>query len=174
MNDFSNIKAIAFDCFGTIFDMSNISRDEIKAYVDHVRKDDFTPFEFPASWFELKSHADAKDGIKKLQRMGLFCVALSNGDSNLIDEVSERNGFDFDYVIDLAGKHNVYKPHIDAYRTIEKDLGYKPSETLMVTANPTFGDIEGSAAIGMRSQIIRHGHPNTILELCEMFGANNE
>jgi hypothetical protein len=44
----------------------------------------------------------------------------------------------------------------------------KPEETLMVTANPTFGDIEGAAAIGMPSQVIRHGYPNTVIELAEM------
>ncbi len=163
-----NIKCVAFDCFGTVFDMSGVSREEIKAYVDHVRKADFTPFDFPKSWWELKSHPDAKDGIQTLQAMGLFCIALSNGDANLIDDVSHRNGFDFDYVIDLAGRHRIYKPHVDAYRTVEKDLGYKPSETLMVTANPTFGDIEGAAAIGMHSQVIRQpGLPQTIIELAK-------
>jgi FMN phosphatase YigB (HAD superfamily) len=167
MNERLKVKCLAFDCFGTVFDMSSINRDEIKAYVEHVRKSDFSPFDFPASWFDLKSHDDAREGIQKLQSMGLLCVALSNGDANLIDEVSEKNGFGFDYVIDLAGRHHVYKPHIDAYRTIEKDLGYNPSDTLMVTANPTFGDLEGSAAIGMPSIVIRHGYPNTIIELAE-------
>jgi hypothetical protein len=38
----------------------------------------------------------------------------------------------------------------------------------MVTANPTFGDIEGAKAIGMQSQVIRHSYPNTIIELAEM------
>lgn len=165
----SAIKCIAFDCFGTVFDMSGVSREEIKSYVEHVCKEDFTPFDFPRSWWGLKSHQDACDGIKMLQSMGIFCVALSNGDACLIDEVSKLNGFDFDYVIDLAGGHRVYKPHIDAYRTIEKDLGYKPSETLMVTANPTFGDIEGAAAIGMPSQVIRNpGTPANIIELANM------
>lgn len=165
----NKIKCIAFDCFGTVFDMSNVSRDEIKAYVNHVRSDNFTPFEFPESWWSLKAHPDAAEGIKALQAMRFFCVALSNGDANLIDQVSEANGFDFDYVIDLAGRHRVYKPHLDAYRTIEKDLGYKPEQTLMVTANPTFGDIEGSAAIGMRSQVIRQpGCPSTIIDLAKM------
>lgn len=167
----SNIKCIAFDCFGTVFDMSGVSRDEIKAYVEHVRKADFTPFEFPASWWRLKAHDDAESGIADLQDARFFCVALSNGDANLIDEVAKNSGIVFDYVIDLAGRHRVYKPHVDAYRTIEKDLGYKPSETLMVTANPTFGDIEGAAAIGMQSQVIRQpGMPQTIIELAEKLG----
>lgn len=162
------IRCIAFDCFGTVFDMSGVSRDEIKAYVEHVRKKDFSPFEFPESWWLLKTHLDAKEGIEMLQGMNFFCVALSNGNANLIEEVSNRNGFYFDYIIDLAGRHRIYKPQLDAYRTIEKDLGYKPCETLMVTANPTFGDIEGAAAIGMCSQVIRQpGFPQTIIELAE-------
>lgn len=168
------IKCIAFDCFGTVFDMSGIRRDEIKAYVEHVRWNDFSPFEFPESWWHLKAHADSARGIACLQKARFFCVALSNGDANLIDEVAENNGILFDYVIDLAGSHRVYKPHIDAYRTIEKDLGYKPSETLMVTANPTFGDIEGAAAVGMQSQVIRQpGTPQTIIELSEKLAAKS-
>ena len=162
------VKCIAFDCFGTVFDMSGVSREEIRNYVNHVRKDEFTPFEFPQSWWELKAHPDAAEGIYQLQRSKIWCVALSNGDANLIDEVAQRNGIFFDYVIDLAYGHRVYKPHIDAYRTVQKDLGFLPSETLMVTANPTFGDIEGSAAIGMPSQVIRQpGTPKTIIELAD-------
>jgi hypothetical protein len=44
---------------------------------------------------------------------------------------------------------------------------------MMVTANPTFGDIEGSAAIGMQSQVIRHGYSNTIIELAEMMNGKS-
>lgn len=160
----TEIKCIAFDCFGTVFDMSTVSRDEIKAYVEHVKKSDFTPFEFPDSWWNIKAHPDAAEGIKSLQHDGFQCVALSNGDSGLIWRASRKAVIEWNYVVDLA-REQVYKPHPDAYRVIEKLLGYKPAETLMVTANPTFGDVEGSAAIGMPSQVIRHGHPNTIIEL---------
>lgn len=161
------VECVVFDCFGTVFDMVGVSREEIRAYVDHVRGENFTPFAFPSSWWDLRAHADAAAGIRLLQGDGLFCVALSNGDVGLVSQVSERNGFHFDWVIDLAGKHRVYKPHVDAYRTVEKELGYKPADCLMVTANPTFGDIEGAAAIGMPSQVIRHGYPDTIIELAE-------
>ena len=168
------IKCIAFDCFGTVFDMSGVSRDEIKAYVEHVKKADFMPFKFPKSWWELKMHPDSEEGINMLQEAGFHCVALSNGDANLIDEVSQNSGVYFHYIIDLACRHRVYKPNVDAYKTIEKDVGFKPAETLMVTANPTFGDIEGAAAIGMPSQVIRHGFPNTIIELAEMLANGND
>jgi 2-haloalkanoic acid dehalogenase type II len=166
----SEIKCIAFDCFGTVFDMAGVSRDEIKAYVDHVRKDDFAPFKFPASWLNLQLHPDAATGIAKLQRNGFSCVALSNGALYLLSHVSQCGGVIWDHIVDLA-KHRVYKPHIDAYRTIEKDLGLKPENTLMVTANPTFGDIEGAAAIGMQSQVIRQpGKIRDIIELAELLG----
>lgn len=163
----ANIKCIAFDCFGTVFDMSGVSREEIKAYVDHVRKEDFTPFKFPSNWWKLEAHIDAAYGIWKLQEQGFSCVTLSNGTASLLRYVSRQNHILWDFIIDLEF-HKVYKPHVDAYRTVEKTVGFKPHETLMVTANPTFGDIEGSAAIGMPSQVIRHGHPNDIVELAEL------
>lgn len=160
------MRCIAFDCFGTVFDMASVPREEIAAYVRHVRKNDFTPYTFPDSWWELKAHSDSAEGIAKLRDAGFKCVTLSNGSANLLQTVSQANGIEWDAVIDLAF-YRVYKPHVDAYRTVEKAVGFKPAETLMVTANPTFGDIEGSAAIGMPSQVIRHGHPNTIVELAE-------
>jgi HAD superfamily hydrolase (TIGR01493 family) len=160
------IKCVAFDCFGTVFDMSDISQEEIKEYVDHVRSDNFTPHDFPPSWWNLDSHLDSRKGIVAIQLQGIKCVALSNGSVDLIYRISKQNGIHWDAIIDLVS-HRVYKPHVDAYRTIEKDLGFLPSETLMVTANPKFGDVEGSAAIGMRSKVIRHGKPNTIIELAE-------
>lgn len=166
--DLSGIKCIAFDCFGTVFDMSGISRDEIKAYVEHVRRNDFSPFRFPKSWWELKAHSDAKDGIDKLKRDGFVCVTLSNGSWELLHVCSGRNGIKWDSIIDLAAYH-VYKPHLDAYWTVENETGFEPHECLMVTANPTFGDIEGAAAVGMRSQVIRQpGTPQTIVELAEL------
>jgi HAD superfamily hydrolase (TIGR01493 family) len=162
-------KCIAFDCFGTVFDMSTIASEEIKAYVAHVRKDDFSPFNFPESWWKLTAHPDAAEGIKRLRAMGIVCVTLSNGSKELLTTVSKANYIEWDCVIDLV-KHRAYKPNnLDAYRAVEKETGFKPAESLMVTANPTFGDVESSAAIGMPSQVIRHGYPNTIIELAEMF-----
>ena len=170
----SEIKCIAFDCFGTVFDMDGVSRNEIGDYVRHVRKNDFTPYRFPDSWRSLPLHPDAAEGVKLLQSAGYVCVTLSNGDASLLRHVSVCGGVYWDSVIDLA-KHRVYKPHIDAYRTIEKETQFKPDECLMVTANPTFGDIEGSAAIGMLSQVIRQPEaPANIIELAWRLERNDE
>lgn len=163
-----NIKCIAFDCFGTVFDMSNFSRKEIVDYVKHVNKNNFSPFNFPESWFELKSHPDSSEGIIKLQNLGYRCVAMSNGSFDLIQKISHKNKIEWDYIIDLV-KHGVYKPKKEAYFAVEKQTGFKPEETLMVTANPDFGDIEGSESIGMKSQVIRqNNYPKTIIELVEL------
>lgn len=162
-----NIKCIAFDCFGTVFDMDSVSRSEIADYVRHVNANDFSPYQFPASWYCLELHPDAKRGMKLLRLAGYHCVTLSNGSSDLLSTVSKLGGVVWDRIIDLA-KHRVYKPNVDAYKTLEIETGFKPQQTLMVTANPTFGDLEGAAAIGMPSQVIRHGYPNTIVELAEM------
>ena len=166
MSNHSGLKCIAFDCFGTVFDMAGVSRDEIGDYVRHVRRNDFSPYTFPKSWWELNLHPDAAEGVALLQAAGYFCVTLSNGEAALLRHVSALGGIKWDKIINLAS-HRIHKPHVDAYRTVEIETGFKPAETLMVTANSTFGDIEGSAAIGMRSQVIRNGHPETIIDLAK-------
>lgn len=166
------LKVIAFDCFGTVFDMSNVSRGAIQSYVKHVRSENFTPYQFGDQWWEIKAHPDSAEGIKRLQQAGFVCVTLSNGDALLLGAVSGQSGIVWDRIIDLAF-HRAYKPNnLDAYRTVEKETGFKPGETLMVTANPTFGDVEGAAAVGMPSQVIRtgEGNPATIIELAAKLG----
>jgi 2-haloalkanoic acid dehalogenase type II len=163
-------KCVAFDCFGTIFDMASMPREYVAEYVEHVRKKDFTPYRFPDVWWGLPAHPDARKGVTAIQKRRIICVALSNGSHELIKSLSEKAGIWWDCIVDLA-QHQVYKPHRAAYLTIYKDLGIRPEDTLMVTANPTFGDIEGAASVGMRSQVIRHGHPNNVIELAYMLGA---
>ena len=165
-----SVKCISFDCFGTLFDMSPIPQEQIADYVRHVRSEDFTPYNFPSEWYNLKAHPDVPEGIKRLKAAGFRCVSMSNGPCGLIERLAASNGFAFHHIIDLR-YWGVYKPHLAAYMTVFAETRYQPHETLMVTANPTFGDIEGAAAIGMPSQVIRHGRPNTVIELAEMLGA---
>lgn len=163
------IKCCAFDCFGTLFDMTTVPKEDIAAYVRHVKKADFSPYTFPKSWYDLKAHPDVSAGISGIQSCGILCVALSNGSKELIEHLARMNGFAFDKVIDLVA-HRVYKPHVDAYKTVHKETGIRARQTLMVTANPLFGDLEGAAAIGMPHQVIRHGWPNTVIDLHHELG----
>lgn len=165
------ISCIAFDCFGTIFKMNNVPAVELRAYVNHVRQNDFSPFHFGYNWQCLEAHPDAILGIRELRALGYICVTLSNGDVSLLSQLSSQNGIFFDRFINLAAAR-VYKPNLDAYRQVEKQLGYAPSETLLVTANPKFGDIEGAAAVGMRSQVIRQpGGLRDVLDLADKLGS---
>ena len=161
------MEAVAFDCFGTVFDMTPIPNKDIGSYVEHVRKLDFSPYAFPASWLNLKAHEDSAEGIKMIQELGIKCVALSNGSHDLLSHISKQNGIEFDHIVNLAA-HRVYKPHQDAYLTVQKDLGIDTSETLMVTANPTFGDIEGALSVGMHALVIRNSSMiQTIVDLAK-------
>lgn len=148
------IKVFAFDCFGTVFNMDGIPSEEIRDYVAHVRAENFAPYDFPESWYTLDAHPDSAVGIESLQFQGFKCVALSNGSVDLIDKISINNGIHWDHIVDLVA-HKVYKPNRNAYFTIKKDLGTEPEETVMITANPSFGDIEGAYSVGMHAKIIR-------------------
>ena len=164
---FLRLEAVAFDCFGTVFDMAPVPREDIAKYVEHVRKSDFTEYEFPASWMDLKAHPDSAEGIRMIQALGIKCVALSNGSRELIRHLAKQNGFEFDHVVSLAA-HKVYKPRRDAYFTVQKDLGIDTDKTLMVTANPTFGDIEGALSVGMPAIVIRNASMiQTIVDLAK-------
>jgi len=167
MTDLSKVRCIAFDLFGTLLDMSAVPRDEINAYVEHVRRNDFSPYEFPVSWEQLKFFDDVKQGLQSLIEDYQIAI-MSNCDSNLTVRLLRRQMFGLvNSIVDL--EHcRVYKPHQAAYHCLCAWVHRPPEEILMVTANPTFGDIEGAAAIGMPSQVIRHGFPNTVVELAEM------
>lgn len=158
------IKVCAFDCFGTVFDSSSLPRELVRAYVQHVNAETFAPYVFPQPWYELPAHRDSMPGIRSLRQYGIKCVAMSNGSPDLILALSKNAGIEWDLVIDLAS-HGVYKPHPGAYRVVECETGVTPAECLMVTANPTFGDVQGAMSVGMHAQVIRGPVVKTIIDL---------
>jgi 2-haloalkanoic acid dehalogenase type II len=169
----TDLKVIAFDLFGTVFDMSNVPREEIRAYLDCCTAPKW-PLALPEAWKHLPTHDDAVEGIALL-RTKYTVVALSNGPLNTTVPLSKNVGITWDALIPLEAYH-VYKPQSEAYLTIVGLLGVAPSDVLMVTANPTFahfpyGDIEGARGVGMQAQLIRRpGCPQTIIELAEQLG----
>lgn len=161
------IRCIAFDCFGTLFDVRTLPEGYVGNYVDHVYQNDFSPYSFPEEWYQLKAHPGVTDGMKALQEQGIKVVSLSNGGPDLISKLAEAAGFTFDHIVDLAA-HKVYKPHLGAYTTVWADTGIAIDDTLMVTANPTFGDLSGAFAVGMTPVLLRQlGWPQTVFELSE-------
>lgn len=146
--------ALAFDCFGTVFDMADFDRELIRDYVHHVRTNPTEVYSFPNAWWEIKAHADSAAGIKKLQEAGFQCFAASNGSTTLIETISTEAGIQWNGVTDFA-KHGFYKPDVRAYAAITSQFNLVAKDVCIVTANPDFGDVEGAKANGMMSQVIR-------------------
>lgn len=172
----SAIKAIAFDVFGTLLDMSKVSQEEIWDYVEHVKKESFSPYFFPREWDNLRAHPDVAEGLTRLSsKYRLF--TLSNGPADLVHRClseclsgKEKSFRSVISVTDLAA-YRAYKPNLEAYTLIFSKYGWRFAETMLVTANPTFGDVEKSRHLGMTPQIIRQeGYPADVIELAKELG----
>lgn len=159
MNDNAGLKVILFDCFGTVFDMSGVNREEISEYVRNSRGKhgkDWKPLDLPESWKSIPPHSDSVNGIARIRERGYYTVALSNGPAPLIAAMSRNAGIVWDLIIplELVGS---YKPHPDAYRAALKIFPqFQPHQFMMVTANPGFGDLEAAEALGMATKCIRN------------------
>lgn len=143
-------KIIAFDVFGTVVDLSQTPKSEIKAYADHIRSPEWSYLNLPSSWLDLKPHIDSVFGLRTLMReQDSLLFACSNAPVEFMAELSARADLPWHYLVPLELK-KVYKPNPEAYKTIlELVPSVKPEEVLFVTANKHFGDLEGSASVGM-------------------------
>ncbi len=146
-------KVIAFDVFGTVFDLSSVAKSEIAAYGRHIHKDVWEPLELPESWKDIKAHPDSKEGIDRL-RKNFQVVTCSNGPIRLLSHLSKANGLTWDALVPLEMR-KVYKPNPLAYLTICGLMGVECKEVMMVTANRTFGDLEAAQMLGMQPMLIR-------------------
>lgn len=168
------MKVIAFDLFGTVFDMAGVPREEIRAYLDQCVDPVWKPLELPDGWEDLKAFPDAAEGIRRLT-VKYRVVTLSNAPYGFTTRVLERNGV-WPNGVTILEQRMRYKPHPECYLHACESWGVKPSDAMMVTANPTFGpypfgDLEIAGAIGMQTQLIRNpGCPQTIIELAEQLG----
>lgn len=161
---------IAFDTFGTVFDLSGVDRQDIRDYAHHIRQPEWSPLHLPASWEKLPAHPDSREGIERL-RQRFMVVTCSNGPLGLLAKLSKHNGISWDAIIPLE-LNRVFKTNPRAYLTVCEVMGVEPSDVLMVTANKDFGDIEAAHALGMQAQLIRNpGCPQTIIELADQLGA---
>jgi 2-haloalkanoic acid dehalogenase type II len=160
------LKVLAFDVFGTVFDLSQVDRSEVRAYVEHIRGPEWRPLELPESWRSLKAHADAAAGIARL-RERFQVVTCSNGPIALLAEISKAAGISWDALIPLETAQ-VYKPNPRAYQLICDVMRVRADEVAMITANATFGDLEASGVLGMRPVLIRDGNIATIGALADL------
>jgi FMN phosphatase YigB (HAD superfamily) len=144
-----------FDCFGTVFNMSQIPKEDLRYYGSILKKPVWEPLNFPKYWQEIPPHPDSEEGIDILKSKGHKCVALSNAPHQLMRVLSANANIYWDHIIGLE-EYKIYKPNRLAYLTACAELDCKPSDCTMVTANKTFGDIEGAKSVGMFAKLIRN------------------
>lgn len=173
--DSERVRVVAFDLFGTVFDMAGVPREEVRAYIDHIEKEVWSPLVLPESWERLTPYPDAAEGLARLCQ-GAAVVTCSNAPLAFTSRLLKNAGnLPFDAIIPLQA-NQVFKPDPLAYLTVCQVLGCEPGEVLMVTANPTlgrydYGDVEAARKVGMQSVLIRHeGGPRDIIELAEQLG----
>jgi 2-haloalkanoic acid dehalogenase type II len=146
-------KVIAFDCFGTVFNLSSVPHEELRAYANHIHQPEWSPLRLPASWEHLPAHPDSAEGLARL-RTKFMVVTCSNGPLGMMAKLSKNAGIIWDAIIPLE-LNRVFKTDPRAYMTVCEVLGVEPKDVIFVTANKTFGDIEASAKLGMTPRLIR-------------------
>ena len=162
----AEIRCVAFDLFGTVFDLANVPKQEISDYIAHVRKPEWSPLTLPESWRRLPRFADAHKGIRAIAGMGLLAVSCSNAPIAFTKDLC--SGLPFTGFTNIAA-NRCYKPHPQSYMAICQQFRVEPSAVLMVTGNDGSPDIDGAKAVGMQSMMIRQpGCPQTIIELADL------
>lgn len=160
---------LAFDCFGTVFDVSSVIREEICEYVRQVQRRIWEPLDLPTPWADLPAHPDAKQGLERL-RSKYRIVTCSNLPLNLLYTLSQRAGIQWDAIVPLEA-NRICKPDPRAYWTVCQVLQVPPSYVTVVSAHATGPDVEGAPNAGMKFQLIRNeGCPSDIVALADKFG----
>jgi len=162
------LKVIAFDCFGTVFNFADLPLQEKRDYIRQLKQTPWKPLELPASWETMPAHPDSREGLERLRRHYVV-VTCSNGPAPLLVKMSRNAGINWDMVLPLE-LIPAYKPDPQTYEMIAKVLGVLPSEVLMVTGNEGSPDLVVPRTIGMRVMRIRGepGTPQTIGELADL------
>jgi 2-haloacid dehalogenase len=164
------VRALAFDMFGTTFDWWTGVRDQIAdlcarsvvpvdagEMTSRWREQFFAGLDrlagvFDAgdqrdlvrAWHRLPAWADVAEGIERLRSRFTVC-ALSNGSFAQITSLIKNAGLHFDCVpgADIS-RH--YKPDVEIYRSTIELLDAAPSELMMVAAHGW--DLAGARAAG--------------------------
>ena len=151
------MKVIAFDVFGTLFDLGGVPIPELQAYQKHLREfresGEWKPLSFPESWERLPAFEDSASGLRVL-RFNYFVCTCSNAPLGLQAKLFKHAHMSVDAFIPLE-LGQTFKTNPKAYMMICDVLGVEPKDVLMVTANEHFGDLEASQALGMTPCLIR-------------------
>ena len=142
-------KVAFFDLNHTVHQMKGVTAEEITNYLKQIHSY-WTPLELPEHWKTLPVWNDVPGALDQLWFWDIKCVTLSNNPINVQVEQAHNGRLHWDWMVPLESYHT-YKPDVKAYNVACNLLKVAPEDSLMVTANHDFGDIEGAASIGMPS-----------------------
>lgn len=166
-------KLLAFDWFNTLGDIRMFSTvDERQAYAEQIEENqtNWQPFRLAKRWREMPVFNDVVEGIKRLRDAGFKVVIFSNAPVPLAEAMLAFNGVEVDGVVPLED-YCISKPSRGAYAVLSHWalLGFDltPPEIAVVTANETFGDLEGAYYEEMGSYLIRGEEYPTLFDLAD-------
>lgn len=169
-------KLLAFDWFNTLGRFRDFAtREEWAAYAQQIEENrtHWEPFRLSRRWREMPVFDDVVLGVEKLRKL-CRVVVFSNAPVPLAEAMIAHNRVQLDGVMPLED-FRVSKPHPQAYRSLANwahgQYDLHPAEICVVTANETFGDLEGARAAGMQSVLIRGEECPTLFDLAEAIGA---
>lgn len=177
--DASQVKLILFDVFNTLVSMDKCERTELRAYAEHIKAhstpDVWKPWEPSPLWWSThcKAFPDVYVSLRRL-RMIHYVATMTNAPVWFQMRLNAVNNMQFDALTPLEC-FKMFKPHKEIYPLVANLYGLKPEGCLMVTANETFGDIEGAHACGMQAVLIDRANNHNgdcvrdISELYEIF-----
>ena len=171
--DVSRIKVVALDNFGTVYDLSATPKEEIRDYIQQVRRPEWAPLDLPDSWRDLKAFPDAAEGILRLRKR-YTVVTCANASSDLLWELASKNRIHWNLVIPLE-VIPAYKPDPRCYELVANVAEVPPHEVLIVTGNEGSPDLTVPLRLGMQTIRIRgESGPKDLLELAELLGCGDE
>jgi 2-haloacid dehalogenase len=139
---------LAAGALRTLFSGLDLERDD-DAAVDHVM----------SGFGELPVHGDVPDGARSLRDAGLRLVTLSNGSTQVADQLLAGAGIRdcFDQLLSVEDAP-AWKPARDAYEYAAGACGAELTDMMLVAVHPW--DIHGAGRVGMRTVWInRTGAP---------------
>lgn len=156
-------KAVLFDVLNTLVDASTANDEYDGATEDYLRYKGLSGprwsrmWDVPSNWIRFPAWPEVPAAMQRLVDAGVRCCAMSNVPMSVVITMLDNAGIPIEAhdVIPLS-MYRVYKPHRIAYMAALDHVGLidDPSQCIMVTANETFGDIEGSHSVGMSQAFI--------------------
>ena len=177
--DFTAIKALTFDVFGTVVDwrsslvregqalgrargltvdwaqFADAWRGQYQPMLERVRSGSLPwtkldDLHLNRAWHRLDPWPDTVAGLTRLKRRFVLAT-LSNGNVALLVDMARRAGLPWDAVLGAeVARH--YKPQSQAYLTTAALLGLEPAQCMMVAAHN--GGLAAASGLGFRTAFV--------------------